>query len=344
MAGGTNRVEQRSQRVLHLGRSHPGDQRQPTRDARRVEPLAQLQDELDLRRGADLAAERVAHATQELDVRPVELAGALADPQHVRRAVVPAAGERVLAGERLLVAEQQRLVAGVEVDLVEVVGALRVDPAGAHEAQRPVDLRGDQLVALALRAGGDELLVPHVDLAEIGEAALGEGAQQVERRCRLVVGLHEPLGVGGAGGLGGRGVVDDVATEAGDADVADLLERRRAGLGELPGDAPDLHRRHAERVGQDDRHLQDDLELLADVDRGELLEALGAVAGLDEEGVARGDLAERGLQGTCLAGEHQRRVRADLLQSPVERAGIGPLGLLLGEARLPRGWSPRRSH
>ena len=50
----------------------------------------------------------------------VELAGALADPEHVGRAVVPVAGERVPAGERLLVAEDQRLVAGVEVDLVQL--------------------------------------------------------------------------------------------------------------------------------------------------------------------------------------------------------------------------------
>ena len=47
-----------------------------------------------------------------MDVGAVELAGALADPEHVGRAVVPVAGERVLAGERLLVAEDERLVAG----------------------------------------------------------------------------------------------------------------------------------------------------------------------------------------------------------------------------------------
>ena len=64
---------------------------------------------------------------QELDVGTVELAGALADPQHVRGAVVPVAGERVDAGQRLLVAEQERLVAGVEVDLVELGHRRRVD-------------------------------------------------------------------------------------------------------------------------------------------------------------------------------------------------------------------------
>ena len=274
----------------------------------------------------------------------VELAGALTDPEHVRRAVVPPAGERVLAGEGLLVAEQQRLVAGVEVDLVEVVVALGVDAAGPHELQRPVDLRGDLLVALALRARRDELLVPHVDLAEVGEAALGERAQQVERGGGLVVRLDQPLRIRQAGGVGGRRVVDDVPTEARQAQVADLLERRRPRLGELPGDPPDLHHRHAQRVGEHHRHLQDDLELLADVDRRELLEALGAVAGLDEERVAGGDVAERGLQGAGLAGEDEGRVRGDLLQRSVERAGIGPLRLLVGRARLPRRRCPSGCH
>ena len=102
--------------------------------------------------GAELAAERVADAAEELDVGAVELAGALADPEHVGRAVVPVAGEGVLAGERLLVAEDQRLVAGEEVDLVQVRLGLGVDAAGPHEAQGPVDLVGQPLVALALAA------------------------------------------------------------------------------------------------------------------------------------------------------------------------------------------------
>ena len=54
-------------------------------------------------------------------VGAVELAGALAHPQHVGRAVVPVVGQRVAAGQRLLVVEDERLVAGPEVDLVEGV-------------------------------------------------------------------------------------------------------------------------------------------------------------------------------------------------------------------------------
>ena len=110
MPGVGDGPQQRPQRALDLVGAHPDDQGESTGDARRVQHLAQLEHVLGGGGGADLAADRVADATEELDVRAVEFASALADPQHVRRAVEPAAGERVLAGERLFVAEDQRLV------------------------------------------------------------------------------------------------------------------------------------------------------------------------------------------------------------------------------------------
>src|SRR3546814_16257089 len=62
-----------------------------------------------------LHADRVLDATAIFDMGAVELAGTVADPDHVRRGVVPAlvVGDRVLAGQRLLLAEQQRLLRGV---------------------------------------------------------------------------------------------------------------------------------------------------------------------------------------------------------------------------------------
>ena len=64
------------------------------------------------RRGrAELHADRVADLRGELDVRAVELAGALADPEEVAGHVVRQLRARVDAGQRELVVEQQRLVA-----------------------------------------------------------------------------------------------------------------------------------------------------------------------------------------------------------------------------------------
>ena len=120
----------------------------------------------------------------------VDLARALPDPEEMRRACVPDAGRRVLADERLLVVEQQRLVARPHVDLVDRALVTEIDPDRLHEPERAADLVRDHLVAPALLRAGDELLVPGVHLGQVGEAALRERAQQVERRDRLVVRLH----------------------------------------------------------------------------------------------------------------------------------------------------------
>ena len=108
--------------------------------------------------------------------------------------------------------------------------------------------------------------------------------------------------------------------------VADQLGERRPRLGELTGDPADLHDRHAHRVREHDRHLEDDAQLLADVVGGEVLEALGAVAGLEQERVAGGDLGQPGLQRARLAGEHERREALDLLERTVEVGFVGPSG------------------
>ena len=183
-----------------------------------------------------------------------------------------------------------------------------------------------------------------MDPGEVGEAALGERPDEVQRRRRLVVRLHEALGVGRAGAGLEQRAVDDVAAERRQVDVADALGGAGAGLGELAGDAPDLHDRHAERVGQHDRHLEDDAQLLPDVVGRELLERLGAVAGLEEERVAGGDLGERGLQRPGLAGEDERGIAGDGLQRPVQLVGVRPLGLLPGRMVLPGGRRPCLAH
>ena len=101
---------------------------------------------------------------EELDVGAVRLSRALADPEHVRRAVVPVARQRVAARQRFLVLEQQPLVARPVVDLMQLRLVAQIDAAGSHEAQRALDLRRKLFVAAALRRRGDELLVPHVHL------------------------------------------------------------------------------------------------------------------------------------------------------------------------------------
>ncbi len=96
---------------------------------------------------AALDADRVADAGEVLDMRAFGLAGAVADPQHVAGGGVVLAGDGVAAGQRLLVAEQQRLVRGVELGLAQRRGVVRVEAEGAHEVDGVIDLLGQFLEA-----------------------------------------------------------------------------------------------------------------------------------------------------------------------------------------------------
>ena len=98
-----------------LVRAHAADQRQPAGLVVRIEDVDELQKLVRLLRRAGLQAERIFDAAAVLDMGVVELPGAVADPQHVARRAVPVAGRGIDAGEGLLVAEQQRLVAGEEI-------------------------------------------------------------------------------------------------------------------------------------------------------------------------------------------------------------------------------------
>ena len=178
MLGLAHGAQERRQQVGDARRAHARDQRHPSGDAVGVQPRAQLDGLLGGRRGPELHAERVVDAGEELDVRAVQLARTVADPEHVGGAVVPVARERVAPRERLLVVEQQALVARPDVDLVQLRRRREVDAACGHEGQRALDLGGHQLVALALRRALDEVLVPCVHLLEIGEATLGEPAHR----------------------------------------------------------------------------------------------------------------------------------------------------------------------
>ena len=126
-----------------------------------------------------------------------------------------------------------------------------------------------------------------MDVLEIGVAAGGEGAQKVERRRGLAIGLELPARIGLARGGRELDVVDDVAAIGRQGDAVDRLEVGRARLGELAGDAADLHDRRGGGEGHHHRHLQEHAEEIADVVGRMFAEALGAIAALQQERLAR---------------------------------------------------------
>ena len=140
------------------------------------------------------------------------------------------------------------------------------------------------------------------------------------------------------------GAVDDVAAIDRQLDAAALLGRRGARLGELAGDAADLHHRRSRGIGQHHRHLQEQAEEIADVVGAVLGEALGAIAALQQESLAGGDLRQRLFQVARLAGKDQRRKSGKLRLDVGQRLGVRIIRHLhnrLARARNPGSTSPR---
>ena len=289
-------------------RAHAGDEGQAARLALRVQPLGELEGIRGRGGRAELHADRVADPGEEVDVGAVHLAGALADPQEVGARGVGVAAARVHAGQGALVVEQERLVGRVELGAAH---GLEVHARGVHEADRAVDL-GGHLLVLGVGRVGHEALVPLVHAAQIGEAALGEGADQVQGGGGGVVRLHHPSGVVPACLLGELVAVHDLAAEAGQRDAVAGLRVRGPRLGELAGDPAHLHDRHGGAVGQHRGHLQDGLHPGADPVGGGPGERLGAVAALQEERAALGDVGQTGAQQVDLAREDERGQGAQL--------------------------------
>lgn len=99
---------------------------------------------------AYLDAYGVAHSRQEVHVCVIRLSGALAHPQQVRGAVVPAPRDAVPPRQRLLVGQQQALMRCVEGRLRKHRGP-RVNADGAQEGQALVHSAAQVAV---LAAGG----------------------------------------------------------------------------------------------------------------------------------------------------------------------------------------------
>lgn len=164
--------------VANLACAHARDQVEAAGIVVRVEDVDQADQVLGVHARANLDADRVVHRAQELDVGAIQLAGTVADPQHVGGTVVVVVGQAVTAYKRLLIVEQQRFVGREETGFAQLRRA--VHATGAHERQGFVDTVGQLGVFLGQGGVGDEVQVPFVHLVQVGETALGRGAQQVQ--------------------------------------------------------------------------------------------------------------------------------------------------------------------
>ncbi len=143
---------------------------------------------------------------------------------------------------------------------------------------------------------------------QIGITARGERTQQVEGGRGLRGRLDQALRIGHAGFGREFRPVDDVTAIGRQGDAIAGFGVFRAGLGELAGNAADLHHGHTGGECQHDGHLQQHAEGVADIVRVELGEAFGAIPALQQESLAFGNLGQPRHQIARLAREDQRRV------------------------------------
>ena len=344
-AGLRDPLDERGQGLADRRGAHARDERQPARFAVGVDLVDERERVVDGGLRPQLDPDGVADPRGEVHVRTVELTGALPDPDHVRGDVVGTALAHVLGGgtaqrrflvegpgHRALVVEQERLVAGPELDGLQGV---EVGAAGGHELHGLVDVPREGVV-LGVGRGGREAAVPLVDLAQVRVAAGRERPDEVQRRGRRVVGPEQALRVGDPRLGGERVVVDGVAAVGGQGDAVAGLVVAGTRLGELPRHPADLDDGQARAVGQDGRHLQHRLQPAADAVGRRPREGLGAVPALEQERLAPGGLGQLPAQLVGLTREDQGGIRRELRVHLGQRGGVRPLRLLGGGQVGPR--------
>jgi len=234
-------------------------------------------------------------------------------------------------------------VRGVEAGLFEL-GDIGVDAHDAHEVDGLVDLAGEFFILLPLGRVFDKGVVPGVDPLQRCVAAAGEGAQDVHGRAGEVIALQHPFRVRPPGFTGRLDAVDHVAPVAGELDAVYHFGVGGARLGVLAGHTADLDHRLAARVAHDHRHLEDDLEQLPDGRSGAHGKGFGAIASLEEKGLALGGHGQLFFQFAGLAGEHQGRELGNGPHRLVKGWLVRPVGLLQGLELLPARFVPLLCH
>ena len=321
-----------------------GDERDPARRARRVQRVEQAQKNIGRQARADLDTDGIADAAQELDMRRSFKAGSVADPQHVRAGVIPVAGQRILPSQRLLVREQQRFVAGVELRALQLRHRVGIDPARIHEIERFANTISNIPILLGPWAASHEIMCPGMNLMQIGIATVRKGAEQVQRGGGLVIGLHHALRIGRAASGVERDVVDDVAAIGGELDAIDRFGVGTARFGELAGHAAEFYRRQLRREGQNDGHLEQDAEGIADIVRVEFGERFGAIAALKQKCLAIDDARKIRRQVTGLTGKNKRGKAAECRGGAVHGCRVRVSRELTRFVRGPAGGVPFACH
>jgi len=177
-------------------------------------------------------------------------------------------------------------------------------------------------------------------MVEIREAAVDEGADEIERHRTPRVALDEEPRIGSALRRGESRAVHVVAAIARERDAVARLRIARARLGVLTREATHANDRPASPVHEHEAHLEEDLELGRDRRRVAVIELLAAVAAVEQESPTARRIGELRLQRLDLPARNERRQRAKFVERPIERRAVGPRRLLTARATAPRTGRP----
>ena len=194
------------------------------------------------------------------------------------------------ARQCLLIAEEKRLMARVELRRTQLRDEIRRDSTGFHECERLPDAGRQRAIPSARRRSFNEIKRPAMHIVKIGVTSRRESAQEVKCGGGLTIGLKQAFGIGRS--------PCNIEFQAVDIITPVRLKRNRslrlrlfgARLGELTGNAADFHHRHSGSESQHHRHLQDDPERVADIIGMKFGEAFRTIAALEQESLPRRNL------------------------------------------------------
>ncbi len=211
-------------------------------------------------------------------------------------------------------------MAGVEIGRAQFGMTFEIEPAGAHEAERLGDAVRQFVIAAGLRRILHEAEHPLMHGREIGVTAMREGAQQIQRRCRLPIGLDLPARIGDARFRREVVAVDDVAAIARQArrrPVFSVGEER--GLANWPAMRPTF------TTGEPPAKVSTTAICRKTRKKSRMLfgamfgEAFGAIAALKQEGLAGAD-ARRAASSGCAPRRQKPAAESSQAASPRRRA------------------------
>lgn len=179
-------------------------------------------------------------------------------------------------------------------------------------------------------------------MVQISEATFAECADEVEGECGAFVGAEHEAWVGGSFFRGEAGVVDDVTAITWEFDAAANFCGGAAGFGVLAGDASDADDAFAGAADEYEAHLDEHFEFPQDGGAAAVVEAFGAIATLENEGLPGVDLQQLSAESVDFPGGDERWELCESPEDGLEFFGILILRLLEGRFGCPGAWRPGR--